>query len=74
MPEILDHPDQILFDTRSGKLVYVVDSSDAGIKLAVAFDYRAGKEARTNMIVSGFRQSAETIAQMIRGKLYEVVK
>lgn len=74
LPEILDHPDQILFDKRSGKLVYVVDSSDAGIKLAVEFDYRAGKNARTNMIVSGFRQSAETIAQMIRGKLYEVVK
>jgi SPP1 gp7 family putative phage head morphogenesis protein len=73
LPAILNHPSQVLFDTRTGKVIYIVDSQDAGIKLSVAIDYRVGKR-RTNMIVSGFRQSAEAIAQMIRGGLYQVIR
>jgi hypothetical protein len=74
LPEILDQPSQVLFDTRTGKLVYVAATDQAGIKLVVAFDYRVGKTGRTNQVVSGFRQSADTLAEMIRGGLYKVVR
>lgn len=71
LPEIIDAPDAVYFDTRTQKLVYVASSGDsAGIKLSVEFDYRVNKKERTNMVVSGFRQAARTIAELVRGGLY----
>lgn len=67
----LDAPEAIYFDTRTGKLVYVVSAGDAaGIKLSVEFDYRVNKSDRINMVVSGFRQSSKTIDELVRGGLY----
>ncbi len=71
LPEIVESPEEIYFDTRTGKLVYVVSVGDgSGIKLSVEFDYRVSKTERLNMIVSGFRQSNTTIEELVRGKLY----
>ena len=71
LPEIVERPDAVYFDTRTGKLVYVVSAGDAaGIKLSVEFDSRVNKTERMAMIVSGFRQSADIIAELVRGKLY----
>jgi len=74
LPSIIGNPDQVLFDTQTGKLLYIAASADAGTKLAVEFDYMKKGEPVTNMIVSGFRQSSETIAEKIRGGIYQVVK
>lgn len=71
---IIANPDQVLFDTRTGKLIYIASSNTDGIKLAVEFDYKKSKGEPLNMIVSGFRQSTRVIAEMIRGGLYEVVE
>lgn len=74
LPAIIANPEHVLFDSQTGKLLYIVASADAGIKLAVEFDYLKKGEPVTNMIVSGFRQSSQTIAEKIRGGIYEVVK
>jgi len=72
LPEILAKPEAIYFDTRTGKLVYVVSAGDeAGIKLSVEFDARVNKSDRTNRIVSGFRQSSQIIDELVRGRLYQ---
>ena len=71
LPEIIDAPEAVYFDTRTQKLVYVTSSGEsAGIKLSVEFDYRVSKKDRMNMVVSGFRQAAKTIAELVRGGLY----
>lgn len=72
LPEILAKPEAIYFDTRTGKLVYVVSAGgDAGIKLSVEFDARVNKGDRTNRVVSGFRQSRKIIDELVRGGLYK---
>jgi len=72
LPEILATPEAIYFDARTGKLVYVAAAGDdAGIKLSVEFDARVNKSDRTNRVVSGFRQSSNIIAELVRGGLYE---
>ena len=73
LPEILSNPDRILFDTRSGHIIYVLNSDDPAIKLSVEFDY-AKKGIKTNMVVSTFKQSDSIVEAMIRGGLYEVIK
>jgi hypothetical protein len=74
LTEIIEDPEAVYFDTRTGKLVYVASAGDAaGIKLSVAFDYRVAKTERMNMVVSGFRQSSKTIDELVRGGLYEPV-
>ncbi|MEI6070134.1 MAG: phage minor head protein [Methylococcaceae bacterium] len=73
LPEIVSNPDQILFDTRSGYVIYVLKTNNPAIKLSVKFDY-AKKGVKTNMIVSAFKQSVSTIAEMIKGKVYERIK
>ncbi len=74
LPTIIANPDQVLFDTRSGKLIYIAAAATDGVKLAVEFDYKKVKGGPLNMIVSGFRQSTAILAEMIRGGLYEVVQ
>jgi hypothetical protein len=75
LPAIIGEPEQVLFDTRTGKLIYVYPSDDdRHMKLAIEFDYKKTKGGPLNMIVSGFKQSATTIEEMIRGGLYESVE
>ncbi len=75
LPQILSEPEQVLFDTRTGKLIYVYASDDArNIKLSVEFDPKKLKKDQLNMIVSGFKQPSATIEEMIRGGIYEVVR
>ena len=71
--QALSNPDQILFDTRSGYVIYVLKTNNPAVKLSVKFDY-AKKGVKTNMIVSAFKQSVSTIAEMIKGKVYERIK
>jgi hypothetical protein len=74
LPGIIEAPEAVYFDTRTGKLVYVASAGDAaGVKLSVAFDYRVAKTERMNMVVSGFRQASKTIDELVRGGLYEPV-
>lgn len=75
LPTVVGEPEQILFDTRTGKLLYILASDDArNIKLSVEFDPKKLKKDQLNMIVSGFKQSQATIDEMIRGGLYEIVQ
>ena len=75
LPMILSEPEQILFDARTGKLIYVFKSDDSReMKLSIEFDPRKLKKDQLNMIVSGFKQAKSTIEEMIRGGLYEIVQ
>ncbi|SFM49768.1 Phage Mu protein F like protein [Nitrosomonas nitrosa] len=74
LPSIIAEPDQVLWDVDKENLIYIANSDDVGIKLSVRFEFRSNKTNRTNMIVSGFRQSSKTLEERLRGKLYEVVK
>jgi len=75
LPSVVGDPEQVLFDTRTGKLIYIYASDDSrAIKMSVEFDPKKIKGGPLNMIVSGFKQPAVTIAEMIRGRLYEVVQ
>ena len=57
LPLVVGSPEQVLFDTRTGKLIYVYPSDDSrNIKLSVEFDYKKTKGKPLNMIVSGFKQ------------------
>ncbi|WP_064030061.1 hypothetical protein [Methylomonas koyamae] len=74
LPSIMGDAEQVLFDTQTGKLLYILKSQDAGIKLAVEFDFIKKDNPAVNMIVSGFRQATKTIEEKIRGGIYEVVE
>lgn len=75
LPWMLDNPDQVLFDTRTGKLVYVSYSGDPRqAKLAVEFDYKLKKGEGTNMLVSAFKPPVGSIQSGIVGGIYEIVK
>lgn len=76
LPAALEHPEQILFDTRTGKLIYVLESTDGRLeKLAVEFDYvlKRGQGMR-NMVVSGFKVPAVAIEAEIKGGFFVAVK
>lgn len=74
LPFIVGDAERVLFDTQTGKLLYILKSQDAGVKLAVEFDYVKKGNPAVNMIVSGFRQATKTIEEKIRGGIYEVVE
>lgn len=76
IPALLENPEQILFDTLSGALLYIVDASDPHQgKLAVKFDYRIRKGKGTiNRLVSAFTILQDTIAGDIASGIFEVVK
>jgi hypothetical protein len=76
LPDAVENPEQILFDTRTGKLIYVIAADgDALGKLAVEFDYllKRGK-GQTNMIVSGFKVAQKDIDAEIKGGFFIEVK
>jgi hypothetical protein len=75
LPGALNNPEQILYDTRTGKLVYVLAADDGRQqKLAVEFEY-VMKRAKgvTNMIVSGFKVPAVAIEAEIKGGFFVAV-
>lgn len=76
LPELLEHPAQVLYDTRSGHLLYVGDGALATEKLTVEFDFRVDKklDKRANLIVSAYRQRLADILGSIKGGVWEVVK
>ncbi len=76
LPEILDDPAGILFDRRSGKLLYLADAADSRtLKLALEFDFHIKKgHQSTNLLVSAFKTHAADLEGMIKGGIYEVVK
>jgi len=76
LPEMLANPEQILFDTRSGKLLYVYPAGGTDkAKLAVEFDYqRSRKQQITNAVVSAFKTQQADIDGMIKGGIWETVK
>lgn len=72
----LAEPEQILFDTRTGKLLYILPAGDGRLeKLAVEFDYLLKRsKGQVNMIVSGFKVPATAIEGEIKGGFYIEVK
>lgn len=76
LPEMLANPERILFDTRSGKLLYVYPAGGTDkAKLAVEFDYqRSRKQQTTNAVVSAFKTQQTDIDGMIKGGIWETVK
>lgn len=72
----LAEPEQILFDTRTGKLLYILPAGDGRLeKLAVEFDYLLKRaKGQANMIVSGFKVPASAIEGEIKGGFYIEVK
>ena len=76
LPDMLANPDQILYDTRSGALLYIVAAGDPlQGKLAVKFDYRLRKEkGNINRLVSAFLVQAAAISGDIVGGVLQVVK
>lgn len=75
LPAIVSEPERVLFDNRSGKLVFVGASVDARkIKLALEFDFRTKKvKGETNLIVSAFKIPTQAIDGEIKGGFYTVV-
>lgn len=75
LPDILESPAQILFDTRSGKLLYVYPAGGAdSAKIAVEFDYQQKRGKGTvNLVVSAFKVVQATLNAEIKGGHYEVV-
>lgn len=76
LPSLLADPDQVLYDTSSGKLLYISASTDPTVaKLAVEFDYKLKKnKGETNLLVSAFKVMGDAIKAGIAGGIYEVVK
>lgn len=80
LPQIVADPERLLFDTRSGKLLFIGPPPSAGsdarqVKLALEFAFRLKKQkGETNLIVSAFRTSAAGLDGGIAGGLYEVLK
>jgi hypothetical protein len=76
LPDLLANPAQVLYDTQSGKLLYIVDAADPRQgKLAVEFDYKLKKDkGETNMLVSAFKILAESVVAGITGGLFAVIK
>lgn len=75
LPGMLAHPEQILFDTRSGKLLYIYPAGGGQAKMAVEFDYqRSRKQQITNAIVSAFKTQQVDIDGMTKGGIWKVVK
>lgn len=76
LPAMVESPERILYDTRSGKLLYVMGTTDGrDAKLVVEFDFvlKRGMGTR-NAIVSGFKVPTEAIDGEIKGGFFEVVK
>lgn len=75
LPAIVSEPERVLFDNRSGKLVFVRSSADTRkIKLALEFDFRTKKvKGETNLIVSAFKVPTSAIEGEIKGGFYTVV-
>lgn len=76
LPGMLENPEQVVFDTRTGKLLYIVPADGSMThKLAVEFDYQTKKSKVTlNLLVSAFRVLADTIAGDIASGVLRVVK
>ncbi|MBC7859184.1 MAG: head morphogenesis protein [Burkholderiaceae bacterium] len=75
LPALIDSPGQVLFDTKSGKLLYVAASGGAQAKLAVEFDYKMKKgHGETNMLVLAFRVLKDAITAGIKGGIYALVR
>ena len=76
LPGLLESPEQILFDTRTGKLLYIgATGDDRQAKLALEFNYALKKGGGpVNMIVSAFKVAMEAITAEIKGGFYLLVK
>jgi hypothetical protein len=76
VPAILASPEQVLFDTRSGHLLYIAASSDQShVKLAIEFDFLQKKtKGKINLIVSAYKAEIKDILGAIAGGIYKVMK
>lgn len=74
LPELLANPGQVLFDRRSGRIVYISAASDSQTAtLAVALDSNSD-QGTPNLLVSVFKLLPINIAAGIADGMYEVVK
>jgi hypothetical protein len=74
LPQLLEDPLAVLFDTGSGNLLYVLPEPSARRpQLAVELDYRRRGE-RLNMLVSGYRPPVQNLLERIRAGGLRVVR
>lgn len=69
LPLRLQTPMAVLFDDRTGNLIYVLAGSDRAPQLSIAVNYtrkRGGKRVKTNMVVSSYRPKISDIANRIK--------
>lgn len=76
LPALLATPDMVAFDTRTGKLLYVIAAADPRQgKLAVEFDYKLKKgKGEVNLLVSAFKVLAETLAGDVASGVLQVIR
>jgi hypothetical protein len=75
LPSVITDPERILFDARTGKLLFVGAHDGQSTKLSIEFDYAIKKAAGVkNLIVSAYKVRSADVDGAIRGGLLEVVK
>jgi len=71
--DVIRNPARVLFDTRSGAIVYTADTDQVGTRISVAVD-PTGRDTVHNQIVSGSRQSLDSINALIKSGIYRVIR
>lgn len=75
LPSVIADPERILFDVRTGKLLFIGAADGQLSKLSMEFDYAIKKTSDVkNLIVSAYKVRPADIDGAIRGGLLEVVK
>ena len=76
LPDMLENPTQTLFDTRSGKLLYIYTVKGTNnAKIAVEFDYQQKREKdAVNQVVSAFKVEQAALDAGIKGGQYEMIR
>ena len=70
--EMLQKPKHILYDNKSGKILYLSDSADRLNQLCIEFDYR--KANYDCMIVSAYKVNFKNIQERIKSGNCSVIK
>jgi len=75
LPDILEAPVQILFDTTTGRLVYLAESGTPGSMLAFEVELSlSGAKGQYNRLAATFRLDAGTIESEVASGRFKVVK
>lgn len=70
LPALLRKPTSVLLDTRSGNVVYILESTARRPQIAVSLDFKTKvnrQSVRKNMVVSAYMTELETIRARVKG-------